>query len=212
MNDIDRRREFEWPRSLVGVVWDPETYQAILYLLLSLPLGVFYFVFLITGFALGLGLAIVWIGLPILLLMMLSVYGLTGFERLLAIHLLGKDVTPLREVLPQESAWEWLKGVLTTPATWKGLLFLLLKMPFGIFSFVVTVTLLAISVALLLSPVIILTGGTVDLGFWVADTLPEGVMCSFLGALLHLIHLHLLRGLAWIWAVLSGALLGKSLS
>lgn len=200
----------DWARSVFSVVWDPGTYLNILYLLVSLPLGAFYFVFLVTGFSLGLGLAIIWVGLPILLLMVLAVYGLTGFERLLAIHLLAQEVVPLRDALPQESAWQWLKGVLTTPATWKGLLFLLLKFPFGIFSFVMTVTLLAISLAFIFAPVLILNRGVIDFGLWVADTLPEAFLCSLLGMILHLISLHILNALAWIWGILARGLLGKS--
>ncbi len=211
MNELAVPMSRDWPRAIVAVVWDPRTYLNILYLLLSLPLGIFYFVFLVSGFAVGLGLAIVWVGLPILLLMVLAVYGLTGFERRLAIHLLGQKVVPLRDVLPQESAWDWLKGVLTTPATWKGLFFLLLKLPLGIVSFTATVTLLSLSLALLLSPVLVLSGGVVDFGFWVGDTFLESILCSILGVFVHLIALHILNGVAWVWGWLSRVLLGKEL-
>ena len=212
MNEIVESRNHDWPRMVFGVVWELATYLNILYLLLSLPLGTFYFVFLVTGLALGLGLAIVWVGLPILLLMLLAIYGLTGFERLLAIHLLGQEVAPLRDVEPEESAWDWLQGVATTPATWKGLVFLLFKFPFGIFSFVITVTLLTTSLAFIFAPLFILTGGVVDFGFWVGDTLGEGLLCTLLGMILHLVSLHILNAVAWVWGILSQALLGKSLA
>lgn len=203
-------QDSDWVRAIFSVVWEPGTYLNLLYLLISLPLGIFYFVFLTTGFALGLGLAIIWIGLPILLLMILAVYGLTGFERLLAIHLLAQEVVPLREPLPQESAWQWLRGVLTTPATWKGLLFLLLKLPFGIFSFTMTVILLSLSLAFVLAPVLVLTGGVLDFELWVADTLPEALLCTILGFILLLVSLHVLNALAWLWGFMARALLGKS--
>src|SRR6478736_1122150 len=60
------------------------TYANLLYLWLAFPLGLFYFVTLITGFSLGLGLLIVWVGLLVLLVMMLVVWALGGFERTLA--------------------------------------------------------------------------------------------------------------------------------
>lgn len=209
MNQAIEQRQVDWIRAVLEVVWNPSTYLRILYLLVSFPLGVFYFVFLVTGFALGLGLAIIWIGLPILLLVLLAVYGLTGFERLLAIHMLEQPISPLREVQPEESAWQWLKGVLTTPATWKGLLFLLLKFPLGILNFVVTVTSLAVSLAFLLAPLLILTEGVIDIGFWRVDTMAEAALCSLLGAILHIAVLHLLTGLAWGWAGLARLLLGQ---
>ena len=90
MSEAIQVHERDWMQSVFRVVWEPSTYLKILYLLLALPLGTFYFVFLVTGFALGVGLLIVWIGFPILLLVILAVYGLTGFERLLAIHLLPR--------------------------------------------------------------------------------------------------------------------------
>lgn len=200
----------DWTRAFVSVVWEPGTYLNILYLLVSLPLGIFYFALLITGFALGLGLAIIWIGLPILLLLLLAIYGLTGFERLLAIHLLGQDVDPLRDALPQESAWQWLKGVLTAPTTWKGLVFLLGKLPLGIFSFVMTVTLLSVSLAFLLAPIVVLGGGVIDIGNWMVDTVPEALLCTLLGMALHIMTLHILNAVAWLWGALARVLLGTS--
>lgn len=210
MSQTFEHQDSDWVRAVFSVAWEPATYLNILYLLISLPLGIVYFAFLTTGFALGLGLAILWIGLPILLLMVLAVYGLTGFERLLAIHLLGQEVTPVREPLPQESAWQWLKGVLTTPATWKGLLFLLLKLPLGIFSFVMTVVLLSLSLAFIVSPLLVLGGGVIDFELWVADTLPEALLCTILGLVLLLISLHILNALAWLWGLMARAFLGKS--
>ena len=210
MNEITEIQRRNWSRSLFSVVWEARTYLNILYLLTSMPLGVLYFTLLITGFALGLGLAIVWIGLPILLLVVLAVYALTGFERLLAIHVLGQRIDKLRDVLPQESAWQWLKGVLTAPATWKGLVFLLAKFPFGIVSFCFAVTLLATSVAFLVAPILVLGGGVIDLGFWEVDSLPEALLCTLAGAVGHLVVLHLLNALAWVWGALARGLLGKS--
>lgn len=210
MNEAIEVHETDWMQSVFRVVWEPSTYLKILYLLLSLPLGTLYFVLLVTGLALGIGLLIIWVGVPILLLVILAVYGLTGFERLLAIHLLGQPVGPLRDVEPEESAWQWLKGVLTAPTTWKGLLFLLLKFPLGIFSFVVTVTALAISLAFLFAPLLLLTGGVIDFGIWCVDTLAEAFLCSILGALLHVVVLHFLSALGWAWGGLAKILLGQT--
>ena len=53
MNEIAKPANHDWPRTVFGVVWEPRTYLNVLYLLISLPLGTFYFVFLVTGLALG---------------------------------------------------------------------------------------------------------------------------------------------------------------
>ena len=58
---------------VLGVLTNSQTYKNLAYLLLSFPLGVFYFVFLITGISLGVSLAIIWIGIPIFIgVLMLS--------------------------------------------------------------------------------------------------------------------------------------------
>jgi Putative sensor len=60
------------------------TYQILLYLVLGLPLGVFEFVLLVTGFSLGLGLLITLLGIPILIGTLLVAHALATFERRLA--------------------------------------------------------------------------------------------------------------------------------
>src|SRR4030095_769620 len=112
------------------------TYTNLLYLMLAMPLGILYFVFLTVGLTTGFGLTIVWIGIPILALVFAGSWGLAALERQLAIHALGADVPPM---LPppgsQQSATGLLQRVgafLSNPVTWKGMAFLLVKFPLGI--------------------------------------------------------------------------------
>jgi len=48
------------------VIVKPKTWRSVGYLLLAFPLGIFYFVFLVTGLSLGFGLFITLLGIPIL--------------------------------------------------------------------------------------------------------------------------------------------------
>jgi len=64
-----------------GVITRSTTWKSVGYLLLSFPLGIFYFVFLVTGFSLGFGLLITLMGIPILVGMIAASYGLGEFER-----------------------------------------------------------------------------------------------------------------------------------
>ena len=77
------------PNEAIGkffrVIIDGRAYFKILYVFLTFPLGIFYFVFLITGLSVGIGLTIIWIGIPILLLIGLGWWGLAAFERWMAI-------------------------------------------------------------------------------------------------------------------------------
>ena len=66
------------------------TYLNMLYLFLTFPLGIIYFVILVTLLSAGVPLIIVWIGLLILLGMFALWYFFVVFERKLAIWLLKR--------------------------------------------------------------------------------------------------------------------------
>ena len=77
-----------------GVVRRPETWLGILFDWLAFPLGLFYFVFLVTGLSLGVGLVVVWVGIPILLVVAGAWWLFGAFERLQARYLLRAGVPP----------------------------------------------------------------------------------------------------------------------
>ena len=60
--------------------------------LLGLPLGIAYFTWLVTGFSVGLGLAITIVGIPILTLVLACVRPLLAAERAIANALLGARI------------------------------------------------------------------------------------------------------------------------
>jgi signal transduction histidine kinase len=131
------------------VAQDKQTYTNILYLLLSFPLGICYFVFLVTGIALGGGTLIIWIGVPILLFTIEAWWRLAIFERQMAIRWLRVDIAPLAYPVSQQmSLWRRAQARLMNAMTWKTLAYLLLKFPQGILSFVLTVTLFAITLVI----------------------------------------------------------------
>lgn len=71
----------------IRVIADAQSYFNIIYLLLGLPLGIAYFVFLVTGVSLGFGLLVIWVGVPILALVFLGAWAMCQFERVLTNHL-----------------------------------------------------------------------------------------------------------------------------
>ena len=129
------------------------------YLLTALPLGIGYFLLLVTGFSLGFGTLGIWVGLPILYVTLLVWLRLASFERAYTMRMLDIYIEPLStQRLSGMNLWQSLKMRMTDPATWKSLFYLLMKFPFGIFSFTLTVTLLTTSIALILSPIAYLVG------------------------------------------------------
>ena len=217
---VSRRQGF------FGVVVDPQSYINILYLLLSFPLGIAYFVFLVTGISLGLGLLIIWVGVPILVLVIAGSWLLCEMERVLAIGLLKEDIPRIaREDLsgPVEAGiqslsseerlfigmWRRLKAHLSNRLTWTGILYLLLKFPAGIASLVVAVTLVSLTAALLGAPFYYRVDDGIELGIWQVDTLWEALILTLIGIPLVFISLYLMNGAAFLSGRLARVMLGK---
>jgi hypothetical protein len=197
-----------------GVVLRGQTYLNLVYLLLAFPLGIFYFILLVTGFTLGLGLLIIWIGVFVLAGMFAAWWVCAVFERWLAIGLLHEAIPPMsRGPADKPGAWEQIKAHLANPVTWKSLLFLLAKFPLGIFSFILLVTLLGIVLVFMAAPVfmpffpvqVMLWGDMV----WVADTLQESILAFFIGVALLFPSLHVLNALAWVSGRFAHVMLGN---
>jgi hypothetical protein len=146
MNDSPLGRFF-------GVVTRPRTWLNLLFHVLAFPLGLFYFVFLVTGLSVGLGLVIVWVGIPILLVVGGAWWLFGAFERLQARVLLGATVPDApRSWENVEGIWGKVKAHFGNGATWKDLLYLLAKLAFGVVSFTLIVTLWALIAFLFAMP------------------------------------------------------------
>jgi hypothetical protein len=191
------------------------TYTNLLYLLLAFPLGLAYFIFLIVGLSLGFGLTLIWIGIPLLALVFAGSWAFAAFERQAAILLLGAAVPPMAP--PPSSVartiWQRTGDFFGNPVTWKGMGFLLLKLPLGVASFAAIVTLLSTSAAFLLAPLAVLADETGWLGVdgLVIDVSSfAGVWtCALLGLALALLSLNLLNALALVWRTTATLLLGS---
>ncbi len=188
------------------------TYTNLFYLALAFPLGLFYFIFLLTGLALGFGLTIIWIGLPILAVVLAASWGMAALERRLAILLLGAEVPPMAAPAtgqPQD-IWKRVQEFMGNPVTWKGLGFLFLKFPLGIMSFVVTLTLLVIPAAFILAPIAWgFDDVYFDIPFWNVDTFGETLLVAAFGLVGLLVSLNILNGLGRVWRELAEVMLGS---
>ena len=108
------------------------------------------------------------------------------------------------------SLWKTVQEFLSNPVTWKGMGYLFLKFPLGIFSFILTTVLLALPVAFLLAP---LAWGFddvyYDIPFWNVDTFGETLILAAMGVVGLLVSIQLLNGLALVWRELAGVMLGS---
>jgi len=212
----------EWARQLMR---DGQTWLRILYLFLAFPLGTLYFIVLFTLWSVGLSLAIVIIGFPILVLTLLCWLLFARVERELAIHLLGANVRPMSVPDPTpRTTWQRLLKTLRDPVTWKSLVYLLIEFPFGVLSFTLVVTLLSIAVSLVLYPVIYIVlnslysqipnlQGTMWPGVSIDGHVNTAVVINFLavsalGVVFTVASVAVLNGLGWLWGKFAEVMLG----
>ncbi len=193
--------------SVVDVPIRKQTYLNLLYHLLALPLGIFYFVFLVSGLSLGLPLMIFWIGIPIVMGVFAGWYTLCKMERRLAISLLGENILPVSyEDMSGKSLLQKLGSMAANQVTWKGLLFLMVKLPMGMVSFTLLAVFGSLSLALLAAPFYYQTfhpiidfnaRGNTSIEI---TTLQGALLLSFVGVLVAILSMHISNGLAWISA------------
>ena len=200
----------------IGVPFQRQTYRNLAYLLLAFPLGIAYLTVITTGLSAGLGLVVTLLGIPIIVGTLAVTHGIGSLEARLAGWLLEVDVNrsgPDVEVAfgSVDEVIATTKRVVTTPATWTGLLLVGLKFVFGVIAFTAVVAAGTISVTLLSLPVVYdASGVTYTLGPYVVDTLAEAVAGTACGVVFLLVSLHVLNGLARFGGSLTNALLGGS--
>ncbi|MDU2241243.1 MAG: sensor domain-containing protein [Paenibacillus sp.] len=141
------------------VLFNPKTYATILYLLLSLPLGIIYLTLAITGLALSIALTPVFIGIPMFFGMAKLLNGIVSFEQSLIRHILGLPVPPAAVPNPAQAevGQNWfqrmVKGFDGTLFI-RNLMLVLLRFITGVVFFAVMVTALALGIGFIALPVV----------------------------------------------------------
>ena len=186
----------------------------LVYLLLALPLGVLYFVILITGYTLGAGLSITLVGIPILVTMIFVTYLLGDLDRAMTSKLLGVRIAkPEAKPSRDDSARSILVAQLKSMQFWKEFGYLLLKMPLGIVAFVVTITFVSVSLVLIAAPFIVTYIPDAEMTLWYGlqiDTLQAAMVTSVVGLGLGVITVLLINGFAHVLGAISVWALGKA--
>lgn len=208
-----------------NVLSDPRTYGALVYMLLSLVTGIFYFTWTVTGLSLSVGLFILIIGIPFALLFVGSVRVLALIEGRIVEGLLG--VRMPRRLPPataaEETVWAKIKDALIDIRTWSSMLYLLLMLPLGVAYFTIAVTGLACSLGVTAAALFGLITGHVSVNFdndngnigWSGapflehflHTAPGLIVLALAGLLLFFVVLHIARAIGWIHGRIAESLL-----
>jgi len=185
----------------------------LLYLLLSLPLGILYFVILVTGFSLGAGLAITLVGIPLLVAMIFVTYIMGDLDRKLTSLFLGVQIAkPEARPSEKDTASAILVAQLKSLQFWKELGYLLFKLPLGVISFTIVIVFISVSLALIASPFIITYFPDAQMMLWNGmeiDTMQEAVVTSVVGLILGAVSVLSVNGVAKLMGIISVWALGK---
>jgi len=190
-----------------NIISDPRTYGALLYMLLSLVTGIFYFTWTIVGISLTAGFAILIIGIAFALLFVGSIRVLSHVEGRIVEALLGVRMPRrLPSAAPsEESIWTRIKDAVLDIRTWTSMLYLILMLPLGIIYFVTAVVGLSMSLGVAGTSIYSLITNQshvqIDEVPWLnhlLHTAPGLVLLTFVGILLFFVVLHIARGVGWL--------------
>ncbi len=198
-----------------GVIRDPRAYGALVYMLLSLVTGVFYFVWAVTGLSLTAGLIILIVGIPFALLFIGSVRVISHVEGRIIEGLLGVRM-PRR--LPSAGSDQTLGARITDALadvrTWSSLFYMLLMLPLGLVYFVIALVGISLSLSLTFGSLWGLITGESHVQVsdvpWLQHllhTAPGLLLLMLVGVLLIFVLLHVAKAVGWLHGKIAETLL-----
>lgn len=210
--DVRRPKGHTVPAFLAGP-FVRKTWAATLDSLLSLPIGIVSFSYVVVMMAFGVGTAITPLGLPVIAAAVAGARGWGRMERTRAVALLGVRIPAPRPMsLPGPGFFGWLKAASTDGPGWRGLLYLFLLLPLGIASFVLAVTFWALAFGYLTYPLwyIFLPDG---IPMWQPydplDTFGKSFIVAGAGLVLSFLAPWVVRGCAAVRRAMARGLLGR---
>jgi uncharacterized membrane protein len=198
-----------------GVISDPRTYGALLYMLLSLVTGIFYFTWTVAGIAITAGTSVLIIGIPLALVFLMSFRMLSHVEGRIVEGLLGVRMPRrLPTTSSDEKIWPRIKEILSDLRTWTSLLYLLLMLPLGIVYFVLGIVGLSVSLGIAGSSIYSLATNQSHVQIpdvpWLEHlfhTAPGLILLTAVGLVLFFLVLHMARIVGWLHGKIAEGLL-----
>ncbi|MFD0853084.1 sensor domain-containing protein, partial [Actinomadura adrarensis] len=178
-------------RAIIDGSWHPLamvrsslTWRAAVYLCASLFIGLAWFISLTVGLALSIGLTIIWVGIPMLALMMVYWRFAAVLERTMTLAAFGVRIpSPYRPLPEGLNPFTKLKAMAVDRATWKDLAFLYLHFPISIAEFALVATVWMTAGTFLALPLIAMADGGVEINLFVVSFWAENALGALPGTL-----------------------------
>jgi hypothetical protein len=131
---------------------------SLVYHFLAFPLGLLYFLVVVIGLSVGIGTIIIWVGLPILFATLLIMQVMAEIERRTVSSLLHLP-RPLPQFVqaPKPGLLGKIGAMLRNPYSWTGMIYAFIKLPLGILSFTLVLTLPLVTLVTILGPLMYMT-------------------------------------------------------
>lgn len=128
----------------------------LLYLLMSLPLGIMYFTFAVCGISLGIGTSIIYIGVPITASTLICAKKIVNAEKVIAAKILNTNINTITrsvELSTDEGMIKKMVGALKDSRNWKSIFYCIVKLPISIMHFTVATCLPILSIGCVCQPI-----------------------------------------------------------
>ena len=183
-----------------SVLGEQRTYLGLLYILFAFPLSVAYFSLAVTGVSLSLGLLIIVAGFFIFIGTLIMLQGFRWLDIQLTRVFLGTIIRVSGKEKPQPGFTNFLNSLFGDSANWKRFVYyLLIKFPLDTIIWSVTISFLAITIDLLMAPVLSdLKYYNDEFSEFLVRFFGDVYVLPFLGIIWGMISLHVIRGLAWV--------------
>ncbi|MFC4114837.1 sensor histidine kinase [Nonomuraea zeae] len=199
------------PNGPLGVLADPLTWRAAPYLLVSVAFGFGWFLVLSFAVPTSLALSVIWVGVPLAMATVLVWRGGAMLERRLQRVAFGITIADPYRGRPERGLGAHIRWLLSDPATWKDLGYLLMLVPLGLVEAAVSLFMWGVTTVLLFAPVWLALhewgGMQSDI---VIDDVLGACVASVFGAGALVLTAYLVRGMAWLHGTLAVVLLGGS--
>ncbi|WP_246342370.1 sensor histidine kinase [Actinomadura verrucosospora] len=188
-----------------------------LYLAVSLAFGLGWFVTLAVGLSLSIGTLIIWVGFPLLALLMVAWRFGARLERRLVRAAFGVAISdPYRPMPESRNPFVRVRTMAADPATWKDLVYLGLFFPLTLVEFVLSAMVWGLVGTLLFMPLIVLFGGGMEINlgqvtYWSGNPV-EALPVSAAGLVVLAGALYVTRGMAVAHAAWARLMLGPNAS